>query len=80
MLNSVQGHQKGLLVADLQFSPDRTYFITELQNRLSISCLYFQLVCHHILILILQISQSSVILHIHSLQFPKLPSYIEHFP
>src|SRR5271155_4997181 len=33
MLNSVQGHQKGLLVADLQFSPDRTYFITASKDK-----------------------------------------------
>lgn len=33
MLNSVQGHQKGLLVTDLQFAPDRTYFITASKDK-----------------------------------------------
>ena len=33
MIKSVQGHQKGMLVTDLQFSPDRTYFITASKDK-----------------------------------------------
>jgi len=33
MIKSVQGHQKGMLVTDLQFSSDRTYFITASKDK-----------------------------------------------
>lgn len=33
MLNSVQGHQKGMVVTDLQFATDRTYFITASKDK-----------------------------------------------
>ena len=33
MIKSVQGHQKGMVVTDLQFSPDKTYFITASKDK-----------------------------------------------
>lgn len=33
MTKSVQGHQKGAVVTDLQFSSDRTYFITASKDK-----------------------------------------------